>query len=429
MQVLVCLAMYAAIHYICRLCRRRFVERYPDRVLTALLLRNAVPNLLFAGLFYAVIHYSPASDVLHRLLFTKEITTVAGMIGFIRLGMWLLRDVMKPHDLLCLLLTVIEWTLFCMVALLTMGLYEAVMDTIASIQFTVGSQVIKGGNIVGGSIFAVMAYTVAGQTARLIDIGLERYSKNRPMHHNDLIVMSRTFHMIIFTVVTLSVLISLGIEGSNLAAFAGALGIGLGFGLQEVVMNLVSGVFILFEGSVKHGDYVTINGITGKIKALNTRSAIVEDDEGVQNLIPNSLITKEVLKSHPLNRDNYRFSFPVALENLYDFEKAKALILVELKKHERILDDKPQDVFVKGVKEQLVKIEVSCWLNNVDRNYRQLLSDLYLGISLALQAHEIRFSCNEPHNAIVDFDKEAPTKHAEVSLPTYARYATYASKG
>jgi uncharacterized protein YfaA (DUF2138 family) len=59
------------------------------------------------------------------------------------------------------------------------------------------------------------------------------------------------------------------------------------------------------------------------------------------------------------------------------------------------LDDKPQEVFVKSVNENSTKLEVSCWLNNINRNPRQLLSDLYFGIAMALNAQHIKFSCND----------------------------------
>jgi small-conductance mechanosensitive channel len=114
------------------------------------------------------------------------------------------------------------------------------------------------------------------------------------------------------------------------------------------------------------------------------------------------MITKEVLKSHPLNSDSYRFTFPVTLHKVDDFLQAKALILEELKKHSHILDDKPQEVFVKSVNQESTKLEVSCWLNNIDRNPRQLLSDLYFGIAMALKAQGIKFSCNDELDATIE---------------------------
>jgi small-conductance mechanosensitive channel len=362
-------------------------------------IRDVLPHLAFAMLASLVLHFLNPNQDHHALLLSKELTAVIGLVGLVRLMMWVLRDVMNPNNLLNFLLLVMTWGLYLIIALSSLGLYGSLLDAVNSLQFSVGSLVLKGSNVVGGSIFAVVAYTIAGQSARLIDIALERYGHKQGMASNDLMVMSRTFRVFIFTVVSLSVLMSLGIDGTQLVAFAGALGIGLGFGLQEVAVNLISGLYILFEGSLKLGDYVTVNGISGRVAGLNSRSTVIEDEDGVRNLIPNSMITKEVLKSHPLNSDSYRFTFPVTLHNVDDFLQAKTLILGELKKHSHILDDKPQEVFVKSVNEESTRLEVSCWLNNIDRNPRQLLSDLYFGIAMALKAQGIKFSCNDELDA------------------------------
>lgn len=401
-QLFICIISFQALLYFLK----RFSEFLKTRLQASYLVvrftEQILPYLIFAILVSLIIHLISEENQPGQLLFSKEFTAVIGLIGLVKFCTWLLRDVMKPHNLLSFLLGIMEWVLFGIIALSSMGLYGAVIDSIASIQFKVGDLVLKGSNIIGGSIFALVAYTVAGQTTRLIDIALERYRKKQNVATNDILVMSRAFRILIFTVVSISVLLSLGIEGTQLIAFAGALGIGLGFGLQEVAVNLVSGLYILFEGSLKLGDYVTVNGISGRVAGLNSRSTVIEDEDGVRNLIPNSLITKEVLKSHPLNSDSYRFSFPLTLHNIDDFLQSKNLILGELKKHNHILDDKPQEVFVKSVNEESTKLEVSCWLNNIDRNPRQLLSDLYFGIAMALKAQGIKFSCNDELDASDD---------------------------
>jgi small-conductance mechanosensitive channel len=364
--------------------------------------RDVAPHLAFAAVVSLVLHVIHANQDANALLLSKELAAVIGMVGLVKFFMWVLRDVMRPNNLLNFLLLMMTWALYLIIALSSLGLYGALLDAVNGLKFSIGSLELKGSNVIGGSIFAVVAYTVAGQTARLIDIALERYGRKQSIPSNDLMVMSRAFRVLIFTVVSMSVLMSLGIDGTQLVAFAGALGIGLGFGLQEVAVNLVSGLYILFEGSLKLGDYVTVNGISGRVAGLNSRSTVIEDEDGVRNLIPNSMITKEVLKSHPLNSDSYRFTFPVTLHSVDDFLQAKTLILGELKKHSHILDDKPQEVFVKSVNEECTKLEVSCWLNNIDRNPRQLLSDLYFGIAMALKAQGIKFSCNDELDASDD---------------------------
>ena len=400
MQLVLCGVAYGLLIHLAQRISHRGIQRTGNPThLGARAVRDVAPHLAFAVLASWVVHVINDNQNPHTLLLSKELAAVIGMVGLVRLLMWVLRDVMRPNNLLNFLLLIMTWALYLIIALSSLGLYGTLLDAVNGLKFSIGSLELKGSNVIGGSIFAVVAYTVAGQTARLIDIALERYGRNQSIPTNDLMVMSRAFRVLIFTVVSMSVLMSLGIDGTQLVAFAGALGIGLGFGLQEVAVNLVSGLYILFEGSLKLGDYVTVNGISGRVAGLNSRSTVIEDEDGVRNLIPNSMITKEVLKSHPLNSDSYRFTFPITLHSVDDFLQAKDLILGELKKHSHILDDKPQEVFVKSVNDENTKLEVSCWLNNIDRNPRQLLSDLYFGIAMALKAQGIKFSCNDELDA------------------------------
>ncbi len=402
-QLLLCGVAYGLFFFLAHRLSHSWILRSTNpHHLGARVLRDVAPHLAFAAFVSWVLDVININQDSHTLLLSKELAAVIGMVGLVRLLMWVLRDVMKPNNLLNFLLLIMTWALYLIIGLSSLGLYGALLDAVNGLKFSIGTLELKGSNVLGGSIFAVVAYTVAGQTARLIDIALERYGRNQSISTNDLMVMSRAFRVLIFTVVSMSVLMSLGIDGTQLVAFAGALGIGLGFGLQEVAVNLISGLYILFEGSLKLGDYVTVNGISGRVAGLNSRSTVIEDEDGVRNLIPNSMITKEVLKSHPLNSDSYRFTFPVTLHKVDDFLQAKALILEELKKHSHILDDKPQEVFVKSVNQESTKLEVSCWLNNIDRNPRQLLSDLYFGIAMALKAQGIKFSCNDELDATIE---------------------------
>ena len=398
-QMFICVLAYGLLHTLAHRMAAWLIMRRNDPMhLGARLLQDAAPQLSFALAVMLALKALGATTNHTQLLLSKELAAVTALVGGVRVLMWVLRDVMRPNNFLNFSLLILTWGLYLIIALASLGLYGATLDFIDALQFSIGSLKLKGSSVIGGSIFAVVAYTVAGQTARLVDIALERYGKQEGMTDNDRMMLGRAFRALIFTVVSLSVFMSLGIDSAQLIAFAGALGIGLGLGLQEVAVNLISGLYILFEGSMKLGDYVTVNGVSGRVAGLNSRSTVIEDEDGVRNLIPNSLITKEVLKSHPLNSDSYRFTFPVMLERIEDFVQVKALILSELAKHKHILDDKPQEVFVKSVNANSTQLEVSCWLNNVNRNPRQLLSDLYFGIAIALNAAHIKFSCNDDNH-------------------------------
>lgn len=110
-------------------------------------------------------------------------------------------------------------------------------------------------------------------------------------------MLDKLIHYLIIFVATLAGFATLGIDFSNLTLIAGALSVGIGFGLQNIVSNFVSGLTIMFERTLKVGDYIEIeDGITGTVKEINARSTRINTNDNIDVVIPNSdLVTNQVI--------------------------------------------------------------------------------------------------------------------------------------
>lgn len=356
---------------------------------TKTFLTRIAPNLLTLALLALPIHLFPG---LSGARITQAVFELVLWVLPVRLLGWALRDFMHPHPLLKFFLWFTEWLVVLAAILAFFGLLHPLITIIQQLQFSIGEQIFKGENIIVGVLMAILALTIAWQTVTLADWGLSRYADRKRMADNDARVLSRLFSLLIFLSTTIGVMIGSGIEGSTLAAFGGALGIGLGFSLKELAANYFSGIFILLEKAMKVGDHVTINSITGRVVHMGSRAIVVRDSVGTESIIPNSIATNGILKNHTLSNPDFRISFPLSLRNIADFERARQIIETQLSTHPRVLVTPKSSVQIASVFEDAITLEIGLWINDLDNGQGRLISDLYLAISTNLKSEDIPLS-------------------------------------
>ncbi len=147
-----------------------------------------------------------------------------------------------------------------------------------------------------------------------------------------LYALERIVHYVILVVGFVVALSTVGIDVGKLAILAGALGIGIGLGLQNIVNNFVSGLVILFERSLKVGDFIELsNGLVGEVKEINMRSTLIRTNDNVDILIPNAEVIGNQLTNWTLEENirRFRISFGVAYGSDKDVVKKAALEAAE----------------------------------------------------------------------------------------------------
>jgi len=129
--------------------------------------------------------------------------------------------------------------------------------------------------------------------ARLLKVALKRFAlKRKGVRLSLLYRVSRLFQYLIIALGIVLALTVLGFDFTNLVLIAGALGVGLGFGLQSIFNNFVSGIVILFENQLKVGDYIELeSGVLGEVKEINVRSTYIKTNDGIAVMVPNSELT------------------------------------------------------------------------------------------------------------------------------------------
>jgi small-conductance mechanosensitive channel len=342
------------------------------------------------------------------LLVLWKVLSLTLWVLAIRVAGWFFRHVLHPHEVLRIFLHMIEWSVVLVAVLTFFGLFQPITTFIQTIEFSIGEQVFKGVNIATGLIMGVVALTVAGQIADLVARLLQRYARQETIQGNDALILTRLFSMGIFMFTLVGVLVSSGVDLTTLAAFAGAMGIGLGFGLQEFVVNFFSGLYVLLERALKVGDYVTIDKITGRVVQMSSRALVIRDAVGTESLIPNSSVIKGVLQNHTLSNDDFRVSFLLKIGDIADYPLARELILQSLKTSPRVLVEPTGEVLIAAVAASEVTLETSFWINDLHNGHKGLVSELLFDICMRFRAEGVGLAAEGGVSATASLMNSAP---------------------
>jgi small-conductance mechanosensitive channel len=203
------------------------------------------------------------------------------------------------------------------------------------------------------------------------------------------ILLYRLGSIFLISACVVIVLHYLGLDLTVFALFGGALGLGLGFGLQKIFANLVSGFILLADKSIKPGDVIQLGDKYGWINFLGGRYVSVVTRDGIEHLIPNeNLITGEVI-NWSYSQNLVRLRVPVGVAYGSDLEKAMELMLASAADTLRILKDPKPYCLVTGCGDNAINLEARMWINDPQNGIASVKSDLFRGILQRFRDHGI----------------------------------------
>jgi small-conductance mechanosensitive channel len=203
------------------------------------------------------------------------------------------------------------------------------------------------------------------------------------------ILLYRLGSILLVSACVVIVLHYLGLDLTVFALFGGALGLGLGFGLQKIFANLVSGFILLGDKSIKPGDVIQLGDKYGWINFLGSRYVSVVTRDGIEHLIPNeNLITGEVI-NWSYSQNLVRLRVPVGVAYASDLEKARELMLAAAADTRRILKDPQPACLLTGFGDNAVNLEARVWINDPQNGIASVKSDLFWGIWQRFRDHGI----------------------------------------
>jgi potassium efflux system protein len=202
---------------------------------------------------------------------------------------------------------------------------------------------------------------------------------------------STLVHYLILVVGSLFALAAVHIDLSRYAVLAGALGVGLGFGLQNIMNNFVSGIILLFERPIKVGDVIQVDTSVGTVESIGIRASVIRITNGSEIIMPNGNLISNPVTNWTFSNRQRVITIPVAVAAASDPQKVMGLLIDTAKANPMVLKDPPPQALFTSFTGATRNFELRAWTNSQD-SWMQVQSNLALAISAALGRENIPMS-------------------------------------
>ena len=303
--------------------------------------------------------------------------TLALSFAAVRLLVFALQRMLRPGPLLATSEKLIAWSIWAFVAIYLLGWNTPIVRALESVSLPFGTKHFTLLDAFRAIATLVISLLVAGY----LGIVVER--RVMAAIHVSIGVRVGVVKFTKLALVLVAAMVAIDNSGINLTAlqvFGGALGVGLGFGLQRVASNFVCGFILVGDRSIRQGDVITIGDRFGVVTELRARYVVVRDRDNVDTLIPNeTMITSEVVNWSYGDR-NVRLKLPVQIS--YDDNPRQALdLLVRAgQEHPRVLKDPAPAARVRDFGDNGIDLELRFWIRDPEDGVNNVRSDLYLAI-------------------------------------------------
>jgi len=285
-------------------------------------------------------------------------------------------------------MSVVSTTVFVIAALHIVGLLDETVELLDRIAIDLGDWRLSLLGLGLGMIIFLLLFLLADFLSSRLSRRLERV---RDVPSNVTVLISKSVRVVLFVVAALVTMNVMGIKITTLAFFGGALGLGLGFGLQKVVSNFVSGVILLLDRSIKPGDVIEIKDTYGWINSLNLRYVSVVTRDNKEHLIPNEdLITHSVVNWSFSDRF-IRVRAPFGISYGSDPRLAMSLALECARSNPRVLKEPEPKCNLIQFGDSSVDLELRFWLDDPQKGVGNIRSEILLAIWDAFHEHGVEF--------------------------------------
>jgi small-conductance mechanosensitive channel len=294
----------------------------------------------------------------------------------VRLVVHALRYLLEPRESLKALERSAVWLIWGVLALHITGLLPSIAAAMGALSFQSGGQRYSLLTLFQAALVIMAAIVVALALSRLVERRVMGITQMNLSLRMALSKAARTLFLILGVLVALP---AVGIDLTMLSVFGGALGVGIGFGLQKIASNYISGFIILLDRSVRIGDLVTVDNRYGEVSQINTRYTLLKALDGTESIIPNEMLIAQTVVNHSLSRPNVRIAIPMQVSYDTDLEQAQALMLEAAHAQSRVILDEPDSlpkVLLKEFAENGVNLELAVWIRDAGEGQNNLRSDI-----------------------------------------------------
>ncbi len=350
--------------------------------------RRTLDGVLFPFLLLLLAYVAKA--VLMRLFplaIFKLAIPVLLSLALMRLGVKVLQVAFKDAPLIRALERTVSWLAWIAVVLWVSGLLPVILDELDDIKWKVGGSMLSVRTLLEGTVTAGVVILITLWTSAAIESRLLRSATGGELSLRK--AVSNAIRVLLVFVGLLVALSSVGIDLSALSVLGGAIGVGIGFGLQKLAASYVSGFVMLAERSVRIGDNVRVDGFEGRITDINARYTVVRALSGRESIVPNEMFISNRIENLSLNDLRVSQATVVSVAYDSDVELVMRLLVEAASTQERALRDPGPSVNLTNFGPDGLEFTLNYWMIDPENGQANLRSLINLRILAALRKHDI----------------------------------------
>ena len=314
-------------------------------------------------------------------------TLLAAMVA-IRVAAYALGHALPEGGFLRASIRTIAWIAWIAVVLHITGLLPDVISALDDIGLSVGKDKQRVTLWLALQALAALAVTLT-LAAWISHITESRVLAAQNVEMSTRVVVSKLVRAAAIFLAVLIALPLVGIDITALSIFSGALGVGLGFGLQKIASNYVSGFIVLLDRSLRIGDVITVDGRRGEVTAIEARHTVIKGGDGSESIIPNEKLITESVIHHTYTDPKISLAIPLTIAYESDLERACELLLEATRGQPRVIADPPPAARVKLFRDNGIDLELTVWICDPAAGEGDLRSDIYKAVLRSYRAHGI----------------------------------------
>lgn len=387
-ETLLALAAFAACVLLAWLAAWAVRRTFRGAQLSVLLGQRLVDGVLFPSLLLLLTYAARALMSLdHPVAVFAILLPVCTSLALIRLGVKVLQVAFGQVPMVRMMERTISWLAWGAVVLWVTGILPLLLEELDQIHWKVGNSVLSvrtliEGALTAGAVLIVTLWLSSALEARLLksatgsDLSLRK-------------VISNTVRVSLMSIGLLMALSSVGIDLTALSVLGGAIGVGVGFGLQKLAANYVSGFVILAERSLRIGDNVRIDNFEGRITDIKARYTVVRAPNGRESIVPNEMLITQRVES--LSLTDPKVSQTALVSVAYDSPVDEVVLLLQqaCTAQSRVLAEPAPSVALSAFGADGLEFTVTYWIDDPEGGLLNLKSDIHRAILQALQARGI----------------------------------------
>lgn len=272
-------------------------------------------------------------------------------------------------------------------ALNIINLLDPTIAFLDSMSLNMGDLRLSALTVIKGMIALAALLWLAQFSSRLLERRISQLPNITPSVQ---VLFTKLFKIVVITIAIFAAMSSVGIDLTAFAVFSGAIGVGIGFGLQKIFSNLISGLLILADKSIKPGDVIEVAGTYGWINTLGGRYASVITRDGIEHLIPNEELISQRVSNWTYSDTQIRIKLPIGVSYDTDLPTAIQTCIEAAMKEDRILDTPEPACLIKGFGDSSIDLEMRVWIDDPHNGISNIKSAVFLQIWQAFKENDIQ---------------------------------------